>query len=264
MKQFIKKLIRKRFLQNGYDIRPIPPAAWRPDWDAVATVKESQYYTQWSAPCPLFTPWVGHPEFQAIYEGISAHTLVSPDRCYVLGSLARYASHLSGNFAECGVYRGGTALLFSRVLRETGKKLFLFDSFQGLPEANLAYDKHYGKGDFAGTSLESVQQLLKDFDQIVEFRKGWIPSTFEGLTEQPWAFVHVDVDLFQSSLDCCEYFYPRLVSGGVMVFDDYGFAMTRGEKDAVDQFFKDKPESLLVLPTGQAVVIKLPSSNARG
>jgi O-methyltransferase len=168
---------------------------------------------------------------------------------------------LSGQFAECGVYRGGTALLFSRLLSEANKKLFLFDSFEGLPEANKAYDKHYGKGDFADTSLESVRQVLKDFHHFIEFRQGWIPSTFEGLADQRWAFVHVDVDLFQSALDCCEYFYPRLVSGGVMVFDDYGFAMTRGDKDAVDQFFLDKPEPPLVLPTGQAVVVKLPSGD---
>jgi hypothetical protein len=69
---------------------------------------------------------------------------------------------------------------------------------------------------------------------------------------------HIDVDLYQSTLDCCEYFYPRLVPGGILLFDEYGFAAARGEKDAVDQFFADKRESPIVLLSGQAVVVKLP------
>lgn len=263
MRQMLKRILRSFLYRRGYEMRPIPPSAWRPDWEAALTVKESQYYTQWFAPCPFFTPWVGHPEFQTIYEGVSQHTLVSPDRCYILSSLARYASHLSGDFAECGVYKGGTALLFCRILGDKKKTLFLFDSFEGLPEVNKEYDTHYGKGEFSDTSSESVKEVLKEFRHCIDLRKGWIPATFDGLANKQFAFAHIDVDLFQSALDCCEYFYPRLVSGGVMIFDEYGFAMTRGEKDAVDRFFRDKPESPFVLPTGQAVVIKLPTLSKR-
>lgn len=255
----LKRTVKSILYRYGYEVCSIPPSSWRPDWDAALTVKESRYYTHWSAPCPLFTPWVGHPDFHTIYDGsVARHTLVSPDRCYILGSLASYAVHLSGDFAECGVYRGGTALLLSRVLRDAKKTLFLFDSFVGLPEANKEHDKCYGKGDFSDASVESVKQILKEFHHLIDVREGWIPKTFLGLEEKRYAFVHIDVDLFQSALDCCEYFYPRLVQGGVMVFDEYGFAATRGEKDAVDQFFAGKPESPVTLPTGQAIAIKLP------
>jgi hypothetical protein len=44
----------------------------------------------------------------------------------------------------------------------------------------------------------------------------------------------------------------------MLVFDEYGFAPAEGEKDAVDEFFADKPESPITLPTGQAIVLKLP------
>src|SRR5262245_10402180 len=78
------------------------------------------------------------------------------------------------------------------------------------------------------------------------------------LENNRYSFVHVDVDLYQSTLDCCEYFYTRLVPGGIMLFDEYGFPSARGEKDAVDEFFSDKPESPIALPTGQGMVLKVP------
>jgi O-methyltransferase len=239
----------------------------RKDSLAALTVNESQYYTQWCAPCPLFTPWVGHPDFQKVYEGVEPHTLVSPERCYTLVSLARHSLHLDGDFAECGVYKGGTALLLCRVLHNDrlsanqGKTLYLFDSFEGLPQEKPSHDNVYRQGTFALDSIESVKQLLSDFGNLTDFRKGWIPDTFQGLDDRRYAFAHIDVDLYQSALDCCRYFYPRLVPGGVLLFDDYGFPAARGEKDAVDEFFADKPESPISLLTGQSLVIKLPQMN---
>jgi O-methyltransferase len=230
---------------------------------AAVAVKESQYYTQWCAPCPLFSPWAGHPDFQALYEGVAPHTIVSVERCYTLASFARYAMHLDGSMAECGVYRGGTALLLSRLLRETTKTLYLFDSFKGLPRADKTHDNQYDVGRFAIDSVESVRQLLKPFEDMIEIREGWIPDTFAGLEDIPYAFAHIDVDLYQSTLDCCAYFYPRLVPGGVLVFDDYGFPAARGEKEAVDEFFADKPESPITLLTGQAIVLKVMANGCR-
>jgi O-methyltransferase len=250
----------------GYEIHPIRASLDTPldeDHLAALTVKESEYYTKWTAPCPLFTPWVGHPDFQTIYEGVAPYTIVSPDRCYMLVSLARYAIHLEGDFAECGVYKGGTALLLARVVKDKNKSLYLFDSFKGLPEVNRKEDKRFHEGEFAAESLQSVKQLLSDFRDIIDIRQGWIPETFTGLEDNSYAFVHLDVDLYQSTLDCCEYFHQRLVPGGVLLFDEYGFAAARGEKDAVDEFFADKPESPITLPTGQAVVLKLPPSNGQ-
>jgi O-methyltransferase len=228
------------------------------DVAAASNVKESQYYTQWCAPCPLFTPWVGHPDFQALYEGVAPHTIVSVERCYTLVSLAHYAKYLRGDFAECGVYKGGTALLLCRVLKNTGKILRLFDSFEGLPSPNRERDNTYTEGTFAINSVESVYRLLGDWQNMIEFRQGWIPDTFIGIEDHRYSFAHIDVDLYQSTLDCCEYFYPRLVPGGVLLFDDYGFPAARGEKDAVDEFFADKPESPITLLSGQAILLKVP------
>jgi O-methyltransferase len=265
-----RRLLKHLFNWLGYDVRRIPSGSGAnartnettgrgvvpPDIVCASTVKEAEYYKKWSPTYPLFTPWAEHPDFMAIYEGVKPHTLVTADRCYVLVAFARYARHLSGDFAECGVYRGGTALLLRRVLGNTDKTLYLFDSFQGLPNENPNHDNYYRRGDFCNPSVDSVRNLLKHFVSTIEIRQGWIPDTFAGLEKKRYAFAHIDVDLYQPTIDCCKYFYSRLVPGGVMVFDDYGFPACRGEKDAVDEFFADKLEVPIVLPTGQALAIK--------
>ena len=90
---------------------------------------------------------------------------------------------------------------------------------------------------------------------ISEFHVGFMPDTFDGLNEKI-SFVHIDVDIYQSVLDCCEYIWPFLSVGGVMLFDDYGFSMTIGARQAVDEFFSDKLAFPICLNTVQAFVIK--------
>src|SRR5262249_34741813 len=159
---------------------------------------------------------LGTPDFHHLYEGIAPLTAGSPERGYLLASVARYARYLPGDFAECGVYKGGSALLLCRILPEDNTRLYLFDRFQGLPPPNPQHDDttEFRTGQFA-TSVDAVQQLLHDFRHRIEFRVGWIPDTFRGLETARYAFAHIDVDLYQSTLDCCAYFYPRLLPGGV-------------------------------------------------
>ena len=178
-----KACLQMDFRRFGYEIRAIPhPAVDNVDFRAALTVKESQLYSQWVGPCPLFSPWLGHPDFQAIYQDAIPYTVVSRDRCYMLISLARYASHLTGHFAECGVYRGGTALLLARLLGDdANRRLYLFDSFKGLPKVNEKIDPWFSEGQYAAESVEAVEQLLTDFRSRVDIRCGWIPDTFHGL-----------------------------------------------------------------------------------
>jgi O-methyltransferase len=223
--------------------------------------RDAAYYVKYSTRWPIFAPWMGHPESQQLLEGIRSLSPGSPERDYLLMRLAQYARHLPGDFAECGVYRGGSALLICRVLRETKKQLYLFDSFQGLPKPDPQHDptNHFREGQFS-SPVDLVLEVLSDFRDRIHLREGWIPQTFRGLENGRYAFAHVDVDLYQPTLDCCEYFYPRLAPGGVLLFDEYGFQAASGEKDAVDKYFSDKPEPPIALITGQAFVLKLPAS----
>ena len=213
---------------------------------------------------PLFSPWFGGGDrsFREIYEPIRPYSLVSSDRCYVLYSLARQAAMLGGEWWECGVYKGGTAMLLAALIErlrqtERGRQftLRLFDTFQGMPPTDAQRDIHRA-GDFADTDAASVRARVPQ--PFVHLHAGFIPRTFGGLEEARVALAHVDVDIYSSILDCCRFLYPRMIQGGFIVFDDYGFPTCPGARQAVDEFFRGKPEVPLVLPTGQAVVFVAP------
>lgn len=206
-----------------------------------------------------YSPWFEH-WFQEIYAKIKHHTTVTEDRSYIIYRFCQHCSHLDGDFAECGVYKGGTAFLIAYAQYDRGiqdKRLHLFDTFTGMPaEAGKDPSKHR-ENDFGDISLPAIRKYLQDFP-FIAFCSGFIPETFKTVKDRKFAFVHVDVDLYQTAKDCCNFFYDRMVQGGVMIFDDYGFPRYRfAEKRAVDEFFHDKPETPISLPTGQAIVIKV-------
>lgn len=244
----IKKIVRKGLYALGYELYSVPAR-----WKGGAQIPDLEFYR------PVFSPWLGYGEFAAVYSEIAPHTLVPPTRCWVLYSLARQALSVAGDFIECGVYKGGTAMLLGRVAGHGSaaqpKKLLLFDSFSGMQQTDSAKDLHQ-PGHFADTSLEMVQQRVSGYNGV-EFFPGWIPKTFAGLEERRFSFAHIDVDLHQSILDCCEFIYPRLTAGGFMIFDDYGAPSCPGARQAVDSFFEKKPEVPLALWNGHAVVFKL-------
>jgi len=241
----LARKIRGLFRRLGFDIQKIP---------RVTAIPDAEFYA------PLFSPWRGYGDFNEYYRAVQSHSLVSEERCYVLFSLARQALALNGEFWECGVYKGGTAILFSKLLHEHGNgrgvRLRLFDTFDGMPETDAEKDRHR-RGDFHDTSLETVRQRIPHAS-FVEFHAGVIPQTFAGRENSRIAFAHVDVDIYHAVRDCCGFIYPRLLPGGFIVFDDYGFPSCPGARQAVDEFFHDKPEVPLVLPSGQAVVIAMP------
>jgi O-methyltransferase len=206
---------------------------------------------------PRFSPWFGDPAFLAAFKAAQPVTLKDPEGAWILWSLARQCARLSGgDFLETGVFRGGSAMLIWDAMRSAaeGRRLHLFDSFAGLPAPGVRDLLH--EGDMSDTSVDAVAQLFDD--PLVVIHPGWIPETFDGTEIASIAFAHVDVDLERSVLDSTEFVYPRLRPGGVIVFDDYGLPCCPGARAAVDEFFRDLPESPLVLSTGQAVIVRLP------
>ena len=91
-----------------------------------------------------------------------------------------------------------------------------------MPETDATRDLHR-KDDFADTSVEAVSSFVGKED-FIRYHAGFIPDTFRGLESMRIAFAHVDVDIHRSILDSCAFIYPRLLQGGIMVFDDYGVA----------------------------------------
>ncbi len=213
MKRFLKAMISSM----GYEVRRKPDA--RP---GVAALLAGSAYPQTGIPDarfyqPVFSPWLGYGEFEAYYDKARPHTLVSPDRCHLLYSLALQALHLEGEFWECGVYRGGTALLLASLIADKSDVarrpiLRLFDTFEGMPVTDPERDCHH-RGDFSDTSLETVMHRVGNRD-IVRFHRGFIPGSFESLEESTIALSHIDVDIYNSVIDCCKFIYPRTSPGG--------------------------------------------------
>ena len=194
-------------------------------------------------------------EFVSAYERfMDTGNWHSLDRKYTLAQLLKLTLDLPGDVAECGVYKGGSAWLMCEAVRAHGKVVHLFDSFEGLSEPGEADGAYWSRG---GLRVEEsvVRENLKEFDNVA-FHRGWFPEPFAEVAGKRFAFVHVDVDLFEPTRDCLSFFYPRVVTGGVLLFDDYGFTTCPGARAAVDSFFADKPEPIVMLPTGQAFVIK--------
>jgi O-methyltransferase len=242
----LKKSLRALLSKLGLEVRRAP----RTQGGDVFHIPDGDLYR------PLFSPWLGQGEFRRYYDIAAPRTLVSPDRCYVLYTLLCQALSLQGDVWECGVYKGGTAAMIAAFLKErrSSKRLYLFDTFEGMPETNAAKDWHK-KGDFADTSLDEVIRFIGDQERCV-IRKGLIPETFTGLESAGIALAHIDVDIYQAILDCLQFIWPRLSSGGFIVFDDYGFPSCPGARAAVDEFFQQGPCVPLCLPTGQAIIFK--------
>jgi O-methyltransferase len=253
----LKSFVKKTAQQLGYKITRVQSdqEKAREIANQVTKIPDEDLY------CPTFSPWLGK-KFQTYCLPSLPLTLVSADRLWVLHSLARQVMSRPGDFVECGVYKGGTALLFAKTMADhggpAGKTLHLFDTFEGMPEVNAEKDTHR-KGDFSDTNLEAVRGRLAPFPRVA-FHPGTVPGTFRDLPAMQVCFAHVDVDIYDSVFSCCEYLYPRLTAGGIMIFDDYGFSSCPGARAAVDQWFADKAEVPLVLATGQAVVCKLPAA----
>lgn len=141
-------------------------------------------------------------------------------------------------FAEFGSYKCGGGELIN--LACPNRPLYLIDSFQGLPEANTEKGDSHFQGEFQDVDYIATAGYFKLLHNNVRLIKGFSPSVFEFFSpEVKFTFLHIDCDLFQSGKDAIDFFWPRLMQGGYMLWDDYGFSSCRGIKVLLDEFTKD-------------------------
>lgn len=195
------------------------------------------------------------PEFNQLFDKALKTPGIRKMRCFMLYQCLKQTGNLEGDVAEVGVYRGRSAKVIALTAEKQNKHAYLFDTFTGMPEVDPEKDNLYRKGTFSDTSLAEVQEFLADCKKVT-ICPGFFPDTAEPVRDRKFSFAHIDVDIYRSVLDCCQFFYPRLVRGGMMVFDDPGFADCAGAKIAVDEFFGDKKEFPIHLATSQVLVVK--------
>lgn len=138
------------------------------------------------------------------------------------------------------------------------RKLFLFDTFQGIPGSNLT--EHENAAGFAGrladVSIDEVRTRLDQWNEKVQFVVGDVFETLPRTETGPLAFAHIDLNAAGPTEVALQYTWSRLVSSGMVVFDDYGFEGYNDQRRLIDKFFDDKNDALMALPTGQAMAIK--------
>jgi O-methyltransferase len=196
-----------------------------------------------------------------MFDRVRQHTLVDEYRCYELWQLVAQSSKLSaGALLEVGVWRGGTGALIAAAasLNAIADPVYLCDTFRGVVKAS-ALDSSYSGREHDDTSPQTVEDLVRALDLAnVRILEGVFPEESAAGVDSPLLrFVHVDVDVYESARGVSQWAWPRLVSGGIVVYDDYGFASCDGVTRAVNEQRSLADRIVFHNLNGHAVVIKL-------
>lgn len=218
------------------------------------------YKLQWGIPA---TDWLNPGKIRLIFK-VKPYSLVNNQglsRLYDLAALVEMGK-IGGDFVECGVCKGGSAGIISKViLKDRGRRAWLFDSWEGLPEAktiDVTSTGTAGEKGMYSASENSVKELL--FERLrlnperVHLSKGWFSKTIPSHKNkiEKISLLHLDSDLYESTKFCLEELYSLVVKGGFVVIDDYGSWL--GCKKAVDEFIAGRNEKIELIELGYSGV----------
>jgi hypothetical protein len=244
-------------------IADLPPALQSPARFVRGIVKKPPYTFEGDVIATgHYSPFLDDEEFSSQYAKV-AHTWPGWDirwRLWILTRCAINCAALDGSFAEFGVYRGGCSfMVLSQCRPRPGRSYFLFDTFGGIPSAGLtAHEDETGfAGRWSDTTLDEVRSRLEPWRDQTRFVVGDVFETLRSEETGPVAFVHLDLNAAAPTELALRYAWSRMLRGGMIVFDDYGWAGYEDQRRLIDKFFKDEAEGPIALPTGQALAVKL-------
>ena len=151
---------------------------------------------------------------------------------------------IKGSLVECGVYNGGSAGAICWPARKNkNRQIWLFDSWEGLPEPTIHDGKNAKKGRCKGDE-EKVSELL--FERLnlhttnIHLIKGWFEKTLPQHKKDidQITLLHLDCDYFQSTQTCLCELYDSVIDGGFIIIDDYNNKSWPGCRKAADEFIK--------------------------
>ena len=265
---FLKPLMQKfykKFMQKFYRAKPPEPKfsgwgmttiannPWDDDFDLDVFRKSCESITSFDF-TPSCLPRMPIDEY--------VHSL--DYRHYFISFCANYAIKFAQtdyhNFVECGVNDGVTAFVALNELHNklgTNFKMDLYDSWEAMKAELLVGDEiDFNVGAYDDSSIEIPKSNLKSFENNIVYHKGFIPDTlFEKSPKQPESISYLSIDLnsSQPTLSALNFFVPKLVKGGIIIFDDYGLEHYPDTKNVIDEFFSTKSGILMKMPTGQAI-----------
>ncbi|MFS0697090.1 TylF/MycF/NovP-related O-methyltransferase [Streptomyces nitrosporeus] len=205
-------------------------------------------------------------EAKEIIRAVKPYTMTSPERlnAFVLATRHIVRHGIPGAIVECGVWRGGSMQACARTLLslgETDRDLYLFDTYEGMTpptEEDLRRDGRSAREllDAQGKdrpiwAVASLEDVRAGFEQVpypkerLHYVRGRVEDTVPGEAPEQISVLRLDTDWYASTRHELEHLYPRLVSGGVLLIDDYGY--WQGSRQAVDEFMEKTGERLLLL-----------------
>jgi O-methyltransferase len=211
-------------------------------------------------PGATYSPWNRDEAFEAVYSRVKLATLVDKYRCFELWKLVEQVAKLeSGAILEVGVWRGGTTALIAARANILGlkEKIYACDTFNGVVKAG-AQDQYLG-GEHADTSAASAENLIYATMKLnnVEILAGIFPEETGKMVENlKFRLCHIDVDVYKSAKDIADWIWDKVVPGGIVVYDDFGFHWCRGIALHVEEQMPLKDRIVLHNLNGHAIVIK--------
>jgi O-methyltransferase len=170
-------------------------------------------------------------------------TLLGQDRLWILWQAVKNVAALQLPAAEVGAYRGGSAAFIARAFADLAGRvpaIDVVDTFEGHPAEKLTAEDSevHRPGLFGRTSFEEVRDYLSRHPEV-RVHKGEFSAVAGELTEAHYGFAHIDVDLYEPTLDCLRFFSARMPQGGAIVVDDYEARKCPGIKRAAEEFLAE-------------------------
>lgn len=221
------------------------------------------YNTDGLATC-LNCDFINEPHFKKAYQAAAATNpwpgFTLQWRVHIVCYFASLAKSLPGDFVECGVNTGAyaKAIITYTNFNELEKTFHLLDTFNGLvPGLVSQAEKNAGLDDYLKQYKNVYDGVLQTFkNDKVNIIKGTVPETLPLCTAEKIAYLSIDMNCVEPEIAAANYFYDKVVSGGVIILDDYGFPQHINQKIAFDEFARQKGFDILSLPTGQGIIIK--------
>jgi O-methyltransferase len=151
--------------------------------------------------------------------------------------------NIEGAIVECGVLDGGTAALMAFATKKSSRPIHLFDAWQGLPESSEedgeAAKKWVGQVVGSPKRVQEIMSKLSISADRIHIHKGWFHETFPEVVIEEVALLHVDCDFYDPTVLCLEKWWPHIIKGGYIQFDDY--LEFQGCTKSVNEFMESHP-----------------------